>query len=707
MTTMPASSESAIELQQHVIIKVLRAKLTRNFEKFGKMDPSAQVTWISSDGEKLDISRSPTAWNAHKDPVWDFTCHAHSYSSGDAVEIDVYEDNAVTASVLCGAARVDVDELVDGSANEFGVIRDLPLTKNGKSSGTVSIQAMLVVLEPGQTERGLEVTRTRVDEDLFETPVKRLGVSGGTAPFFELKLKNPGPKQSISHYIGKDLSRAQDELSFYEEIIQIKSQPGAQGLKALLDFTFEYAGVLTASEEGVPDTEPPKELLVLRNLRDGCAKLRMLDLKLGQRTAQGGWQGKSRFRAFRQSAIDGLTNSKTEGYRLEGFDGRPESLASMNESIGATPSTASLGSQKTLKKAGRFMLQSMAGAEIFMHFMDLHQCFDGSGKSLSEFFSPEELSELVLREIVSRLARLAVVCHKVSVPQKWIGSSVALGFDCGRLPARTESVKDLQSKVIVRIFDWGRSELNTIEKDSNRTEKEQADRRKFWENYCGGIDVLSWNAARAYLHRFGNSAGWKEVTFRIFDFDAMTADDFIGEATVPVEPTPVKTCPLNTKGITIHKKKRTISYSIEWCEMPQESHLKGSWKVFVGGAENLIAKDKSTHSSDPYCVVTAKSDDDKYCFELVTSVKPKTLCPVWNETMSLPVVRRSILSDALEHGGFGLGVGDLNNIFSSKMVVRGGALRSSLSKSAPESSGLQEWKRRLQESSIPEPSIPE
>lgn len=78
----------------------------------------------------------------------------------------------------------------------------------------------------------------------------------------------------------------------------------------------EYKGVLTHSEE-TNQGEKKTELLVMRNLRCGCAKLRLLDVKIGQKTAQAGWQGKSRAAALRQSVVDGITNSSCEGFRLE------------------------------------------------------------------------------------------------------------------------------------------------------------------------------------------------------------------------------------------------------------------------------------------------------------------------------------------------------------------------------------------------------
>merc|ERR1719422_1020464 len=158
----------------------------------------------------------------------------------------------------------------------------------------------------------MPATLSKVDESQFVTPVKRLGVSGGTAPFFELRLKDAPVDVSPTYWIGKDLSHAMDEITFYEELLEIKER-GNSGVEAIIGFTFEYLGVLEAEEEGA-EADGKKQLLVLRNLRDGCKQLRMLDIKMGEQTAAAGWQGKSRIAAMRQGVIDGLTNSAAEGF---------------------------------------------------------------------------------------------------------------------------------------------------------------------------------------------------------------------------------------------------------------------------------------------------------------------------------------------------------------------------------------------------------
>jgi hypothetical protein len=53
---------------------------------------------------------------------------------------------------------------------------------------------------------------TNVDGNvLFDGPANALGVSGGTAAFYRVKLKQP-IQGSKSHYIAKDLAHAIDEV---------------------------------------------------------------------------------------------------------------------------------------------------------------------------------------------------------------------------------------------------------------------------------------------------------------------------------------------------------------------------------------------------------------------------------------------------------------------------------------------------------------
>jgi hypothetical protein len=140
-------------------------------------------------------------------------------------------------------------------------------------------------------------------------------------------------KKSKTYFLGKDYSRESDEIDFYEQVRKIKNKCTMNEEDAktveLLTFMFDYIGVLAALEQLESDLIP-RQMLCLQNLRDGCKKLRLLDIKIGQKTAQSGWHGKTSLHAFRQALLDKMTNSTYEGYRLEGFDGMPSALASMN-----------------------------------------------------------------------------------------------------------------------------------------------------------------------------------------------------------------------------------------------------------------------------------------------------------------------------------------------------------------------------------------
>jgi len=52
----------------------------------------------------------------------------------------------------------------------------------------------------------------------------------------------------------------------------------------------------------------------------------MLDIKLGGKTASIGWMGKSRLSTLSNRTVDNMTNSVTEGYRLEGLDNAPKTI---------------------------------------------------------------------------------------------------------------------------------------------------------------------------------------------------------------------------------------------------------------------------------------------------------------------------------------------------------------------------------------------
>jgi len=81
---------------------------------------------------------------------------------------------------------------------------------------------------------------TQVDPALFVSPATSLAVSGGTAPFYTIKLVSPKPGQSDMHFIGKDLAHAEDEVGFYEEMKAVSAEPSW----IISEFLFEYLGAV-------------------------------------------------------------------------------------------------------------------------------------------------------------------------------------------------------------------------------------------------------------------------------------------------------------------------------------------------------------------------------------------------------------------------------------------------------------------------------
>jgi len=652
-----------------LVLRIFKATLTKNFDAITKMDPYATVSFRAADGSRWEASRTRVDRGGHMSPEWDHTCCKQPFCKGDTVEIEVWEKDMVFDD-FCGKACVPVEELMSeakaSASTTFaaGNVIELPLKlEDGEHTGTISIQALVMSAEE---EKGhSDDTVTSVDPALFHTPVARLGVSGGTAPFFDLRLKQPSGTLE-NHFIGKDLSHAHDEFSFYEEMLALKKHPGKDvAMVDLLGFALDYAGVARLPVQGGKGRggDPNIDLLVMRNMRAGFTELRLLDIKIGQVTAQAGWQGKSRLGALRNSVVDGITNSQAEGFRLEGFDHRPPGLASMDPLLDV--GGCEKRKEKTVKKANRVMLQRFSGAEMLAHFLDVHQPSNGLGEAdVSSVFSPIEVAEIACHEVVFRLANLALACRRSPVPHKWIGSSVALGFDAGRLPRRTEGAKAVRKFTVVNIFDWGRSELNTLEKHMRLSADDQHDRSKFWKFYMGGIDRLFWEACRAYKHMFGNAGEWKEITLTLYDFDSMSRNDFIGKVTVPLQETPETTETLTFSSRLAGTTHCSITYSVAWRPLPKGSRLKGSWRVSIFRGSNMPDMDvmhrlglfSSRKQADPFIEVVATSATRSFQLRQCTTVKVDCADPEWNEVFDIPVAtREGELQGALKAVAKGLG----------------------------------------------------
>ena len=651
------------------------------------MSTYAKIEWLSPTKERSVLSVTRKDSKSHYNPVWDFRCKSQEYEDiGEQVVLTVFDrDKYLNRRVFIGSVTVPVTELLSSTEGSAQFKWDL-LDKEKKSVGVIFVHAYLTEVNALHTTRQQS---NMVKEAKFEVPVHRIGVSGGTAPFFKLVLSNPKPGQTPHHYIGKDLAHARDEFDFYEKLNMLKESNQFENMFGLLGFAFEYAGIFQAPEAGVEDGENAlRELLVIRNLYDNISKLRLLDLKIGFRTADAGWQGKSWFAAKKQTTfIDNSTNSTMEGFRLEGFDGIPNSLFSKNPTIDGHVLDVIMSKEQSEKKARRHALQSMSGLDIMPYFLDLSELAEQSNSQ--DCYYPHEVSELVLYETCIRLVRLTIECCKFPVPQKWIGSSVALGFDCGRLPLRSEREKDIREKVILNIFDWGRSVLNTEEDHNKMSIAEQKNFHKFWHSYRNGIMHLSWDAAQYYFHRFGNTSNWQNIEITVLDYDGVTKHDLIGHVLLPARQTKSW-----THNIVLGKKTRgTLTCSINWSPFPKESRFEGVWIIHIEHADNIPNLD-TTSLSDPYCSICATSAYG-HKFTQYSSVLANTLNPVWDEKFELPVMKgRCSLVEGFTNEGAAIAESDLFHLFGDKKVSRSvRTINASASANSSGNESFRDWER--------------
>ncbi|KAK3272648.1 hypothetical protein CYMTET_19069 [Cymbomonas tetramitiformis] len=259
----------------------------------------------------------------------------------------------------------------------------------------------------------------------------------------------------------------------------------------------------------------------------------------------------------------------------------------------------------------------------------------------------------------------------VAVPQKWVGSSVALGFDVGTpwsSTTRSRSEAEVRRGVIVNVFDWGRSELNTVPKHCHLRKSEQDNRAKYWQYYRGGVYKLAYEAARLYHHWFGNgSQRWEAVIVAVYDFDSQTKDDLIGTVSLPLAATDGA-----QQAQLLDKEGRAagnLTYSIEFWTASPGSRLAGAWRVGLVAASDLASHDQIDQSSDPFAKVTATTWDtgNEAIFrpQFQTCVAKATLSPAWGEVFEVPIPAspRGFLTEALQRGSMDIMDEALSHMF--------------------------------------------
>lgn len=514
---------------------------------------------------------------------------------------------------------------------------------------------------------------TKVDKTCFEDePVRSNIFTSRDALIVELKLSEEGKKQfkinddttSPPYFYGKEVSDRQ-EVEFYEETLNIKrnGDDDDDGLSRLLKFTLEYVGIVTLQVNVDGSDLVDRDLLVFSTTEYRTyIKARALGFKVGEK-ANGdtpwkyGFTNDTKIEDIRKSL---KKKNRKESLRLDHFTGQPKVVSSMDPQHDIVIQCF----KKDEDVAQRESFQKTSLSDVLMYFSDLrvdeHLTTETVTETTDAYFR-SEVAEIVLHEAVHKLVKLSVACHKNKVYQKWLGSSVLLGFDAGNFPPRSESSEQsIRSHVIVSIFDWGQSKILSKEKYDGLSSSEKDDLKDYWSVYMNGIYNLSFQAAKRYHNQFSNVGTWNTLTIHVIDYDSHSDDDFIGEVKIPLPKPPTNRSgdrcddlsgeyALRNKGKERKKisvgetpHRGSIELDISWWDAPDESRLKGSWRITIRKASNVPIKDLRT--SDPYCLVIADSKgpdaETGYAkFEQKTSVILNNLNPVWNETLEVPMIK--------------------------------------------------------------------
>jgi len=241
--------------------------------------------------------------------------------------------------------------------------------------------------------------------------------------------------------------------------------------------------------------------------------------------------------------------------------------------------------------------------------------------------------------------------------------------------------------------------LNTLDRHGALSASDQEDRRTFWRYYCGGIDNMAWQAARAYKQRFGNFTSWDEIEITIFPFDTLGMNDFIGRVVIPLQNTscPIEdTCELLDKDglpVRVGETKATLTYALAWRRLPADSRLSGCWRLHVARAQSLPGGPLG--AANAFLSVVARAESGRVSVEQQSTVVQGNNHPAWNETFEVPIARRDLVPEAL--GIQGLGEDDK---FTQLLPATKGGHET-------ETDGaLQAWRNKLTAFCAQEPALP-
>ncbi|OLQ04631.1 hypothetical protein AK812_SmicGene12294 [Symbiodinium microadriaticum] len=344
---------------------------------------------------------------------------------------------------------------------------------------------------PSRRVRGKKAPQSDAAKFAVAVQVTRLAValifSSGTAAFYALLYRRGKQPEGLPRdfFIGKDVAHASDELDFYARLREAVKEGGSWA--AFGRMAMACPGIVRLECLGAKSHLRTKRLLLLlENLRHGFERMRLLDVKLGAETSVAGWKGKSRLNAWKNACVDQRTNSAVEGFRLEGMELPPQSLEKRILEVLQAKSTATAKyiSPKVIR---RFTLQRLRAADFLESWLDVSDL--GAGAELhaqKAALATFKQTQLLLTAVLG-----------LEVPQQWIGSSVALAMEVG-----SSRCLGPPPRVAVKVFDWGRAELNTLEDFNSLASEEKESRRRYWKQYLQALARMHWELGRLVAHRF-------------------------------------------------------------------------------------------------------------------------------------------------------------------------------------------------------------
>ena len=114
-----------------IVVKPISAKLTRNTEKFGKMDPYVKLRL----GEKVE--RGPVAKKQHLNPKWDHQ-FVMRYNNEQTLLIEVWNKEKITRDDLVGTGKVSIPDWL--STGVYTLSEWIPLVYKNKEAGNIMVE---------------------------------------------------------------------------------------------------------------------------------------------------------------------------------------------------------------------------------------------------------------------------------------------------------------------------------------------------------------------------------------------------------------------------------------------------------------------------------------------------------------------------------------------------------------------------------------